>query len=472
METVKMPVTVQAKAGTVSRSVQTELQNQSQSFVKLLQEKKDMAEPDRAQTGTADKKKEPVRGGDDKTDQTGEPEKKVQDKVPENGDGLEDKDGVTQEALLQAGVWQAAAQIKGMLAEDVQSDAAGAEEEILVSSDSEVPVVSLDKAGGSEVQEAVAAAADSMMTETTGQDAVVETAVSDAGVYQADEKVPGEKSEWQAEETVAEAGETERTVETRRNTEAPQVTAAAQEETARIRKDSAETVHGQEETENQSPSPDQEKGGTWQSAGRDAAVAEKPGERPDEKPAAAKVQTGDSQVRQDRKAERETAREPVYRTDSVREPSWQSLGSRRTEEIPLRTSESHLPQDLGKTLAARLPGNGRELVIELEPAALGKLTIKLAYEGGRAAVSILASNPRTLEVLSQRASEIAAILEEKTGQDTIIYTHAPEQQQNQDQQEQQDQGGGRQEQRQDQQKRQDEQNQTESFAQQLRLGLI
>ena len=122
-------------------------------------------------------------------------------------------------------------------------------------------------------------------------------------------------------------------------------------------------------------------------------------------------------------------------------------------------------------MAAKLPGNGRELVIELEPAALGKLTIKLAYEGGRAAVSILASNPRTLELLNQRASEIAAILEEKTGQDTIIYTHAP-QEQSQGEEEQQSRGGGRQDQGQEQQRHHENQHQTESFAQQLRLGLI
>ena len=106
------------------------------------------------------------------------------------------------------------------------------------------------------------------------------------------------------------------------------------------------------------------------------------------------------------------------------------------------------------------------MVIELEPASLGKLTIKLAYEAGRAAVSILASNPRTLELLSQRSGEIAAILEERTGQETVVQPYQPSEEgayyeQNQE--------SGRERQQQEQRK---ENKETDSFMQQLRLGLI
>lgn len=122
-------------------------------------------------------------------------------------------------------------------------------------------------------------------------------------------------------------------------------------------------------------------------------------------------------------------------------------------------------------MASRLPGNGRELIIELEPASLGKLTIKMVYEGSRAAVSILASNPRTLELLSQKASEIASILEEKTGQETVIYTQAPEREEGQPDE---DSGGGqgRKQEGQERRDREDDRHETESFAQQLRLGLV
>lgn len=141
-------------------------------------------------------------------------------------------------------------------------------------------------------------------------------------------------------------------------------------------------------------------------------------------------------------------------------------------EMPLKTTPQTLPEDLGKALASRMPENGKTLTVELEPAALGKLTIKMIYEGGRAAVSIMASNPKTLELLNQRASEIAAILEEKTGQQTVIYTHesqqGSEEQLNQEHHSRQDR-----EAEEERRQKQDEKGSfSESFVQQLRLGLV
>ena len=137
-------------------------------------------------------------------------------------------------------------------------------------------------------------------------------------------------------------------------------------------------------------------------------------------------------------------------------PSYQSfqdgLFSKRSEAIPLKTTPETLPQDLGKTLAKSMVESGRTLTVELEPASLGKLTIRMAYDGGRAAVSIMATNPKTQEMLNQRASEIAAILEEKG------YDREPD--------------GKGQDERQEKKQDQDERQQADSFAQQLRLGLV
>lgn len=143
----------------------------------------------------------------------------------------------------------------------------------------------------------------------------------------------------------------------------------------------------------------------------------------------------------------------------------------RTEQIPLKTTPDTLPEDLGKALAAKLPDTGKTLTVELEPASLGKLTIRLTYEAGRAAVSILATNPKTLELLSTKAAEIASILEEKTGEETVILTQEPHEQEqyqenknNSSQQQDQDQG-------QSQQGKEEQARHSDSFAQQLRLGL-
>ena len=110
------------------------------------------------------------------------------------------------------------------------------------------------------------------------------------------------------------------------------------------------------------------------------------------------------------------------------------------------------------------------LTVELEPASLGKLTIKLSYEAGRTAVSILASNPKSLEILNQKASEIAAILKEHTGEETVIYTQEPQQQEENSYDGHQ--GSQNQEQKGHSRHDEDKEQQADSFAQQLRLGLV
>lgn len=77
-------------------------------------------------------------------------------------------------------------------------------------------------------------------------------------------------------------------------------------------------------------------------------------------------------------------------------------------------------------------------------------------------------------MLSQKASEIAAILEEKTGQETIIYTQ-PAQQGSEQYDEQQNQNRSKEQGEPEEQKNQrhgEDTHQAESFAQQLRLGLV
>lgn len=138
----------------------------------------------------------------------------------------------------------------------------------------------------------------------------------------------------------------------------------------------------------------------------------------------------------------------------------------QTDTAAVRTTPDTFPADVGKAIAARMPKADNTLTIELEPAALGKLTIKVVYEAGRAAVSIMSANPKTLELLSQSAGDIAQILEDKTGQQTVVYTPDPEQDLDG---RQGGQNSGRQDQQRDEDKRQ---SQPDSFAQQLRLGLV
>lgn len=140
----------------------------------------------------------------------------------------------------------------------------------------------------------------------------------------------------------------------------------------------------------------------------------------------------------------------------------------KEQHVRLQTGEETLPKDLGDILGPGLLQKKGELTVELEPASLGKLTIKVVYEAGRAAVSIMAANPKTLEMLNQKAGELAGILEEKTGQTTVVYTQAPGQESGQYPAEQEGRGSGHGRSRERQQKREE----SENFAQQLRLGLV
>lgn len=144
-----------------------------------------------------------------------------------------------------------------------------------------------------------------------------------------------------------------------------------------------------------------------------------------------------------------------------------AVENRLAQTPVVKTTPETLHTDLGKALADKLPQKDGTLTIDLEPASLGKLTIKVVYEEGRALVSILSSNQKTLELLSQRAADIAGILEEKTGQQTVIYTQPPEQQPFEEKQDSQDKGQQRQDREED--KRQ---SRPDTFAQQLRLGLV
>lgn len=131
----------------------------------------------------------------------------------------------------------------------------------------------------------------------------------------------------------------------------------------------------------------------------------------------------------------------------------------------LPTAQDTLTEDLGNYLDTKISEKKGKLELSLEPERLGKLTIRLEYEKGKTEVTIFSTSAKTLEILSKEAGHLAQILEEKTGNPTVIYT--PDQTENRQNMDQ-DTGHGRNG-RQDQ--KEQRQKQDDSFAQQLRLGL-
>lgn len=163
--------------------------------------------------------------------------------------------------------------------------------------------------------------------------------------------------------------------------------------------------------------------------------------------------------------------EPNVRQDSIasiQTPKHLDVpGEKSAADAKLTTTESTLPVDVAKTIAEKMSGKNGMLTLELEPASLGKLVIQMVHEEGKTVISLMTANARTLELLGQKSAEIAAILEDRTGETTEIQMYEPQKSDNYaDAQKQKE---DRQEEGQRQHKKQEN---SASFLQQLRLGLI
>lgn len=153
---------------------------------------------------------------------------------------------------------------------------------------------------------------------------------------------------------------------------------------------------------------------------------------------------------------------------SSRQISFQNRAEEARGSEVVRTTDTQMPQDVGESIASRMPDKNGELILELEPNNLGKIIVKVTYESDRATIALIASNPKTLEILSKDAENIAGIIQDKTGQETVVQTpqnedasqHEGEAQEHASHQEER-------EQRKDRKKEE-----SESFLQQFRLGLV
>ena len=125
---------------------------------------------------------------------------------------------------------------------------------------------------------------------------------------------------------------------------------------------------------------------------------------------------------------------------------------------------------MAKTFVKEFTQGRREMEIALEPANLGKLTIKVAYDAGKAVVSILCSE-RNLDVISKNSAQIAGILQEYTGDDTKIVVEQPHADYLQQENEQNDQQQKEPEYKKENDKASDDKDAAD-FLEQLRLGLV
>lgn len=154
-------------------------------------------------------------------------------------------------------------------------------------------------------------------------------------------------------------------------------------------------------------------------------------------------------------------------------PEAPQAGDRSQAENVFRPSQPEtLPQELPAKLAESLSSGRRELTIQLEPESLGKMFIKASFEDGKAVVSITCTNAKTLELLSNHAKDMGAIMESHMGTPTnvVVEKSQPDYLAQQQNGRENQQSGEQKQQNEDSRKKQD--GDGESFLQQLRLGLV
>ena len=130
-----------------------------------------------------------------------------------------------------------------------------------------------------------------------------------------------------------------------------------------------------------------------------------------------------------------------------------------------------LPEKVTDQLLAKLAEGVKEFEIHIEPANLGKIAVKILYEGTQAHVSIICSEKRALDVLGQNARDIGNVLSKNFGGETTIIVDKQETDYLNQTRDENEQANQEQQKQKENSKNQDSED-AEQFLQKLRLGLV
>ncbi|MFN2938345.1 flagellar hook-length control protein FliK [Lachnospiraceae bacterium YH-ros2226] len=98
-------------------------------------------------------------------------------------------------------------------------------------------------------------------------------------------------------------------------------------------------------------------------------------------------------------------------------------GSAFVAKGQMTTSPARLPEDLSTLITKTWKANENRpgtMELTLNPENLGKITIHLTYESGRANLTILTTKPETFHLLSEHAEKMGEILTRSTGKETAV----------------------------------------------------
>lgn len=144
-----------------------------------------------------------------------------------------------------------------------------------------------------------------------------------------------------------------------------------------------------------------------------------------------------------------------------------------TQDVMKAADPQEIPTNLADKILEKAEKGVREFEIQIEPKHLGKIAVKVEYHEGQAAISIICSESKTLEILKQNVDDISHIVQKNLQEETIVYvdekkTEHFEQQGNGNN----DAGRESEWERQKEERRRRSRSSANRFLQELRLGLL
>lgn len=84
-------------------------------------------------------------------------------------------------------------------------------------------------------------------------------------------------------------------------------------------------------------------------------------------------------------------------------------------------SKEEIPQNLAKKIVEQSTKGIREFEIQIEPKNLGKMAVKLEYKNGEALISIVCSEPKTLELVKNHVNDIRTVVQRNLQEDMMVF---------------------------------------------------
>lgn len=200
--------------------------------------------------------------------------------------------------------------------------------------------------------------------------------------------------------------------------------------------------------------------------------------------ASTKQEGQQKQLNSQGKGQQEVQMETVHSADHAMQAHVQGKQAAAAEQVNLErpqaaqgqtvdmTDPKAGVQNLAKHMSEQINQGKNTFELWLEPANLGKIGVKVAYEGGRAMIQILCMSSKAMEIVAQNAKTLGTIIQQNTGTNTLVVVEQPERQDYlQQEAQQQNRGDEQQDEKKKDKDNNDEEAETESFLQQLRLGL-